>query len=457
MPGNRVSRYLGGSSVKRGYDGETFIPQAALDDPTFVPRLSMKLTGPSAQWRNDLSASIEQVPPEASFFLDSNIWAINTETDLWRALLGRTNSVFIIPNVRLEIEGWITRNPSYIGSRAVREEHPNLIKQALPAVGSDEATAYLYYIYLLQMRRNIFDLIKFQLQQRKGRDPDDDELMTAVQKTFGERGLVLAHKDGKSVPRDKRAVDESLVYFAFEHALRTGRHTVILTKDEDVLEQFYKLWWFIDTHYRASLIADFLANDRFAFPLHAFPHVKFAEEMFDLRNAVLVELGPQRMISFLPKIFTFVPIECWLIRKEMMRLVLGAETQMYRVLRIKGATGGLVSDKLEGRNLHPWLAPLPIADRLRTCAAIVNDRTVTLTDGRAKVGMFDLTHAVNTHERFSKIAADPGVSQTALWTPRGIPGRSDMPLWTPRRTSKSQQTQMGLWIPPGRSKSPSNE
>lgn len=43
---------------------------------------------------------------------------------------------------------------------------------------------------------------------------------------------------------DSRATDESLVYFAAEHALRTGQQTVVLTKDQDVMEQFYKLWWF---------------------------------------------------------------------------------------------------------------------------------------------------------------------------------------------------------------------
>lgn len=457
MPGNRISRYLSGSSIKRGYDGEQFIPQAALDDPTFVSRLSMKFTRPSAQWRANLPASIEHVPPEVSFFLDSNIWDRNLETNLWHALLGRSNSVFVIPSVRLELEGWINRNPSYIGSLAVREKHPNLILQDLPPIDSDEATAYVYYTYLLQVRRMVFDILKIRFRQEKGRDPSANELMTGVQKTFGERGLVLAHKDGKSVPRDKRATDESLVYFAFEHALRTGRPTVVLTKDEDVLEQFYKLWWLIDIHYRASLIADYYANNRFSFPLHAFPHFKNAQEIFDLRNAVLAELGPQRMVSFLPRNFTFVSIECWLIRKEMMRMTLGAETQMYRVLRIKGATGGLVSDKLEGRNLHPWLAPLPLADRLQTCAAVVYDRTVKLKDSRAKVGMFDLTHAVNTHERFSRIVADPGPSKTALWTPRGTSGRSDMGLWTPQKTATPAQTKMGLWIPHGRPTSPHND
>jgi hypothetical protein len=446
MYGNRISRYLGGSSIRRGYDGEEFIPQAAIDDPTFVWRLSMMISRPSAQWRANLPASIKQTPPNVSFFVDSNVWDINIEADLWHALLERSDSVFVIPSVRLEIDGWINRNPDYIGSRAVRENHSNLIMHALPATGSDEATAYLYYIYLLQLRRRIFDIIKFDFHRKKGRDPGADELMTMVQKTFGERGLLLAHKDGKPAPLDKWATDESLVYFAFEHALRTGKPTVILTKDEDVLEQFYKMWWFTDTHYRASLIADFLADNRFAFPLHAFPSSEYAQGMFDLRNAVLVDIGPRRMSAFLPRNFNFVPIECWLIRREMMRMILGAETQMYRVLRIKGATGGFVSDKLEGRNLHPWLAPLPIADRLRTCAAIVYDRTRTLTDNRAKVGMFDATHAVNTHERFSRLVTDPRLSKTGLWTPRDSLNPLASRLWTPQRRTEPQ-TRMGLWKP----------
>jgi hypothetical protein len=71
----------------------------------------------------------------------------------------------------------------------------------------------------------------------------------------------------------------------------------------------------------------------------------------------------------------------------------------------------LVSSKLEGRNLHPWLVPLPLGDKLATCAAVVKDRTFALTDCAVKVGMFDLTHAINTNERFSEIAADPGLSK----------------------------------------------
>jgi hypothetical protein len=331
----------------------------------------------------------------------------------------------------LEIDGWISRNPTYIGSKAIHDRHENLIMYGLPEVASDAAVAYLYYTYLLQSRRRIFELVKHDFAEREGRDPNANELMTAVQKSFGERGLLLAYKDRKAVNLDERATDESLVYFAFEHALHTGRPTVILTKDEDVLEQFYKLWWFVDTHYRACLIADFLASNRFAFPIHAFPHFTNVQEIFDLRNAILVDVGPRRMASFLPKSFNFVSIECWLVRREMMRPTLGAETQMYRVLQIKGATGGLVSDRLEGRNLHPWLAPLPIASKFRNCVGIVYDRSITLRDGRTKVGMFDLTHAVNTHERFSRFAADPGLSKTGLWTPRRTSGQSVMGLWTP--------------------------
>src|SRR5216684_1224101 len=107
--------------------------------------------------------------------------------------------------------------------------------------------------------------MKFREEQE--RDPSPDEMMAGVQRTFSERGLALAHKDGRSVVLDKWATDESLVYLAAAHALETGRPTVILTKDQDVLEQFYKLWWFLDTHYRAMLMAEHYSRNRFAFPI----------------------------------------------------------------------------------------------------------------------------------------------------------------------------------------------
>lgn len=435
MADNRTRRYLAATSAKRGYDGEEFVPRSAVDDPTFVSRLSYKFSAPSAEWRSDLAESIEAVDPEVCFFLDTNIWDKNLEPKIWQALLARNDSVYVIPSVRLELKDWILRNPEYIGSRAIQESNPNLILQDLPSAGSDEMTAYVYYIYLLQSRRNIAHFYKMQFREKKGRDPDSDELMAGIQRTFGERGLVLAHKDGRPVVADKWATDESLVYLAAENALRTGRPTVILTKDQDVLEQFYKLWWFLDTHYRAMLIGDAYSRDPFSYSIHKLPSVRHVDRFFYEENALLVEIGAGRMRAFLPRAHKFVSVECWLVRKEMTRLTFGAETNMYRLLKVKGVTGGLVSDKLQGRNLHPWLAPLPVGKRLATSVAIVRDRTITVPGSRAQVGMFDLTHAVNTHERHSRIVADPNLSQSGLWTPRQPASQSVMGLWAPRKPS----------------------
>lgn len=445
---NRTRRYLASTSAKRGYDREEFIPKDAVDDPTFVPRLSYRDSPPGAEWRSDLADSVETVPPDVCFFLDTNIWDKNLDPKIWQALLARNDSVYVIPSVRLELKDWILRNPEYIGSRAIRESNPNLIVRNLPPTDSDEMTAYAYYIYLLQSRRNIAHFYKMQFREKQGRDPNSDELMAGIQRTFGERGLVLVHKDGRPVVADKWATDESLVYLAAENALRTGRPTVILTKDQDVYEQFYKLWWFLDTHYRAMLIADAYSGDPFRYPMHKLPSVKYVDRFFYEENALLVEVGTRRMRAFLPRAYKFVSVECWLVRKKMERLTFGAETNMYRLLKVKGATGGLVSDRLQGRNLHPWLAPLPIGKRLETSIAIVRDRTITVSGSRAQVGMFDLTHSVNTHERHSRFAADPNASQSGLWTPRQSTGQSAMGLWPSRKPS--DYSEMGLWRPPAR-------
>ena len=238
MPDNRTRQYLSGRSPRRGYDGDKKLPAGSLDDPTFIPRLSFKFTSANATWRTELATSIREVPPEVSFFLDTNIWDKNIEDGVWIALLGRPNSVFVIPSVRLELEEWITRNADYIGSRAIAQKHPNLLIQDLPPQDSDEATAYAYYAFLLQSRRKIVDLYRWQFRQRTGRDPSANELMVGIQRTFGQRGLALVHKDKRPVPLDRWATDESLVYFAAAHALKTGRPTVVLTKDQDVLSAY---------------------------------------------------------------------------------------------------------------------------------------------------------------------------------------------------------------------------
>jgi hypothetical protein len=216
------------------------------------------------------------------------------------------------------------------------------------------------------------------------------------------------HKHGKPVILDRWATDESLVYFAAAHAISTGRPTVVLTKDQDVLEQFYKLWWFLDTHYRGMLMANEYARDPLRFRLHCLPDLPQVRMAFELDDGMLLERGAGRMDAVLPRGFDFVSSECWLVGSTVTRLVFGAERQMCRLLEVKGATGGLVSSQLRGRNLHPWLAPLPLGRRLIDSAAIVRDRALPIRGSRAAVGVFDLWHSVNTIERFHHLLPESG-------------------------------------------------
>jgi hypothetical protein len=139
--------------------------------------------------------------------------------------------------------------------------------------------------------------------------------------------------------------------------------------------------------------------------------------LFESNGAMLVDLGPNQMNSILPKKFSFVSAECWLIREDtIMRLVFGAETQMHRLLETKGATGGLVSDQLDGRNLHPWVAPLPVAKHLKTCVAIANDVSMSTNNGDVSVALYDIELAINNHETVTYLTSR-STFQERLWLP----------------------------------------
>ena len=224
-------------------------------------------------------------------------------------------------------------------------------------------------------------------------------------------------KNRKSTPDDKWATDESLVVLAALHALKTGQPTVVLTRDQDVLEQFYKLWWFLENHYRAMLMADRYADDPLGFRMHPLPDHPRIRNLFESTRGLLSELGSDRLTSVLPKRFDFVSAECWLIGGRFTRLIFGAERQMARLIELKGLTGGLVSDRLDGRNLHPLLAGLPVGVRLVDSVAIVRDHGVLLNDGTTKVGYYDLEHSINTLE-VGSIHIPVSKERQRLWLPR---------------------------------------
>lgn len=418
MSGNRTFRYISGTSHKQGYDGDQTIPSRLYRDPTFVLRLSFKFSGPSEGTRTNLAEIIRSVPSEVSFFVDSNIWDTKIEDEIWHALLSRRDSVYVIPNVRLELDGWLRRNPDYVGTRGVLDDDSTLVAMPFPS-NENEVRAYTYYVTLLQQRRRMLEFFAGEFERRTGRVPTESETITGLQRTVGERGLALVRKHGKTTTLDRYATDESLVYFAAVHAVSTGRPTVVLTKDQDVLEQFYKLWWFLDTHYRAMLLADEYMRDPLRYKLLPLPTTPGIRMAFHAENGFLVERGVDRMTAVLPRRFDFVSCECWLLTSRgLSRATFGAERQMYRLISTKGETGGRVSRELGGRNLQPYLVPLELTPhQVANCFMIAKERTAPTADSKVRISLFDVWHVVNTMERRRRIVSAPEVRQSSLWLP----------------------------------------
>jgi len=180
---------------------------------------------------------------------------------------------------------------------------------------------------------------------------------------------------------------------------------VILSKDEDILEQFYKLQWLLDTHYRAMLLADAYAAEPSRFVTHPVPEdCVDLNEMFEHNDGLLVERPPWLIgghaAPILPPYYRPVIVHCWIVGEKATSMAFCAEREMERLLLTKAATGGLNTYKFGEKNLHLWLAPLKVTERLRGCAAILRDKRTRSESGLTEIPLFDANQAVYCGERF---------------------------------------------------------
>jgi hypothetical protein len=175
--------------------------------------------------------------------------------------------------------------------------------------------------------------------------------------------------------------DEALVYLAVHHALATGRRTQILTADGDVEEQFVKLLWLMNTHYRGMLIAKRYAADFASFRPRSFPETFWSKagDLFERDGAVLIERGNSNLQQYLAAEPHCVAVSCWRIGKYFSAQTFMAEQEMSELLEVKDRTGGLSTDLLRGRNVHSWLGLLPLPGEDAMAAAVVRDHRLPLS------------------------------------------------------------------------------
>ncbi len=344
----------------------------------------------------DLTRAISVAALEnAIVFLDTNIFTRELDQRIWDALFSR--QVYITPGVYAEMAPWL-KTP--FCNKAIRDRvlaalkhqvncsrdgqvpppFPEIQAGDIPKVevlflGDDfKSHGYEYYVRLLALRKVMGQAAANILTRQLGRTPSDDEFLAEVQNRLGRRGLFIAKKGQDAATSPNKFVDEELVVMAALAAILKGRETFIISRDPDVLEQYFKLLCLMKEHYRAMLIADRYAANPEAMPFREVPVTTdgkepqlFSGQSFLQFESTDVEFNP------LPARFHFVNVYCFLLGGELPKMKATycsfcAETEMAEMLRVKTATGGLSTDKLGGRNCAIHTAPLSA----QTCKVIVS-------------------------------------------------------------------------------------
>ncbi len=393
----RVGRTIRALRDPRRSDGVLdTLPLHLWEDRTFIPRLAWKGGDPVPLVVDDLVETIRGAG-DAAFFLDNAFFDDRIDDSVWEALLAEPGRLVITPRVWDELKEWLGRRKQHPVSKAIAAKNPAVVTHTEP--GASGKAAFDYYLALLWLRRRPLDRFREAFRSEHGREAaphEDAALVAKVQQYFGARGYMLAKKPAAE------GTDEALVYLAVEHALTTGRQSVILSPDADVQEQFYKLLWLIDTHYRSMLLGDRYAELTIALRPRPFP-TRIAEDPrfpFERDGAVLIDRDASvDLHELLPSEFHFVAISCWTVGpSSFSTLVFGAEQEMTRLLEVKNKTGGLSTDRLGDRNVHAWLAPLPLHPRDALCGAVARDRRKRIRDSDASFAILDFLQAMGDFE-----------------------------------------------------------
>jgi len=371
-----------------------------------MPRLTLWGTSKLDYDAERFSRTVAEASEEALFFCDTSLFDNRTDASLWKALLNREEKVVIVPPVRKELEPWLSSHTSHVAGRAILNEEASVRFLGLDGDDEREQATAEYYVNLLGLRKRLVTVELARFKEKHGHPPSDGEfrgLMEELHNTIGPRGYMLAKKGDAAEGSPNFFTDEILVYLAMKTGIETGREVVILSKDEDILEQFYKLQWLLDTHYRSMLLADLYTRDPDYFTTHSMPkNNQDLEEMFPGDDNILIE-RPDWLVTgyaapILPPYCRPVVVHCWIVGDRLTQLDFCAEREMERLLHTKGVTAGLNTYKFGEKNCHLWLAPLQVPMPLRSCAAIAQDWRIKL--GLVEMSLFDAQQVTYSGERF---------------------------------------------------------
>jgi hypothetical protein len=336
-------------------------------------------------------------------FADTSLFDVKTPESLWVSLLSREKGITIIPSVRRELEPWLRAHPDHPAAQAVLLRDSAIENREYDTWGAEEAAVFEYYVWLLALRKRMFLMVVSRFREQHSREPTPAEfeiLKQQIQKDYGPRGYFLAKKGAEAVGS---FTDETLVYTGIASALRSGNPVHILTKDEDIQEQFWKMVWLLDTHYRGMLLAKAYAADSSRFEVLPMPmdHPAF-NGSFKSPDGLVIRRS-DGLAEVLPPTCSPVQIRCSIVGQRLTEITFTAEREMAELLTVKGKTGGLNTDLFNGRNCQAYLAPMKIPIPFRDCAALAQEYRFPLPDSAAEISVLDFNQVIFCGERFATL------------------------------------------------------
>jgi len=387
------------------------IPVSEFEQETFVARLSFKPTVRVPAEESRLLESL-RAADDYALFMDTSLVGRQIDYPLFDELLRVPRRIYLIRRVLDELLPHFASVPDHPLLKALRAKNPAVVLHPEPESESERFTALLYYMNLLARRREVLKVALARHAREHGAEPNAEEragITARIQRDFGERGMLLCRK-----PISPNYTDETLVYLAVEHALRTGQPTMLLTADPDVEEQFFKLVELVTIHYFAMLVArEYYANfTAFKPRVLAGGELEALSQTFE--SVTVLDLGSRRIQDFRPPKIEFVPISCCLLGTHVSHVVYGAETAMREVLDIKARTGGRSTDLLGERDLHAYFMP-PIRKSTNSNSALISrDRGDSVPGTELFISKLDGLAAINTRLNMSSVVMAPQSSRVLL-------------------------------------------
>jgi len=387
-------------------------------DPTFIPRLSFRHVPRTQTNVTELTKYLADHRDHA-LFIDTNLTWLADEW--WEELLSVPGRVHLTGRVAKELIPYLQRNPAHPLRAAIADENPAIVLHQDP---EDDAgfKSFQYYVSLLTYRRLFLGSAVKHFKTQNHREPLGEELTNLkmkLQRFAGERVLRLNTK-----PASEYRTDEALAFLAMRHALSTGQPTKIFSGDSDVEEQFYMMTRLLTAHYYGLILGSRYAANFTSFRPRSLPVDLMAKYTlaFEPHNAVIIDLGGRGIHDFIPKHTTFVPVTCTTIGKEYVsEVTYGAETTMAEVFTTKAKTLGLSTDKLAGRNVHPWMVPEEFRPHGYHGPLVAFDKSITLPDTGMRIAQTDVMLTVWPGDPHVRVSPPTGEDDSGPRLPVFVP------------------------------------